>query len=291
MLKNELDKLSASFISERTELLYRNNFLAGDRRQTIVGLILLCIPVIVFGYSDYMLFGNSAQFHYLLVARSIAVLLAGFTLLFLIKSKNIFTKDTLVLSTLLFFACLQLYINLGRPSNYYQYTTFDILVVFALYTLIPNRYFFQIIAAASVSVFNIYVFTFHKNLPSNLAITVFGFSYLFVNAIGLWISWNLHIYRRRQFATQLEQIATTEKLQLANSEIKTLQGILPLCSGCKKIRDDKGYWSQIDAYIEAHTDTQFSHGMCSKCVETLYGDQEWYKRSKNKQSDFTQYSP
>ena len=85
-------------------------------------------------------------------------------------------------------------------------------------------------------------------------------------------------------------MALTEKLQIANDEIRTLQGILPLCSGCKKIRDDKGYWSQLDAYIEDNTDTQFSHGMCSCCIETLYGEQEWYKQSKNKPEDFTQYS-
>lgn len=67
-------------------------------------------------------------------------------------------------------------------------------------------------------------------------------------------------------------------LKKANDEIKTLQGILPICSGCGKIRDSAGYWSQVEAYIESHTDVKFSHALCQSCSDKLYGDQEWYKK-------------
>jgi hypothetical protein len=61
-----------------------------------------------------------------------------------------------------------------------------------------------------------------------------------------------------------------DKLQAALSEIKTLRGLIPICARCKKIRDDKGYWKQIEEYIQAHTDAQFSHGICPQCAEILY---------------------
>lgn len=57
------------------------------------------------------------------------------------------------------------------------------------------------------------------------------------------------------------------ELQKALIEIKTLQGILPICSYCKKIRDDKGAWMQIESYISKRTDAQFSHGICSECAK------------------------
>jgi phosphoserine phosphatase RsbU/P len=53
--------------------------------------------------------------------------------------------------------------------------------------------------------------------------------------------------------------------------IKTLEGILPICCICKKIRDDKGYWEQIEAYISDHSEAQFSHGICPECMEKHYG--------------------
>jgi len=62
------------------------------------------------------------------------------------------------------------------------------------------------------------------------------------------------------------------ELQKALSEIKTLSGLLPICASCKKIRDDRGYWNQIELYIRDHTEAEFSHSLCPICAEKLYGD-------------------
>ncbi len=59
-------------------------------------------------------------------------------------------------------------------------------------------------------------------------------------------------------------------LQEALTRIKTLRGLLPICSSCKKIRDDEGDWSQIETYIRDHTEVDFSHGLCPVCADELY---------------------
>ena len=61
-----------------------------------------------------------------------------------------------------------------------------------------------------------------------------------------------------------------EKLIKAMEEIKVLSGLLPICSSCKKIRDDKGYWNQIESYIQEHSEAKFSHSICDECAEELY---------------------
>jgi PAS domain S-box-containing protein len=61
-------------------------------------------------------------------------------------------------------------------------------------------------------------------------------------------------------------------LQSALKEIKVLRGILPICANCKKIRDDKGYWENIESYIDKHSDARFSHGICPDCIQRLYPD-------------------
>jgi len=68
---------------------------------------------------------------------------------------------------------------------------------------------------------------------------------------------------------------TNRELQGALDEIKTLRGILPICANCKKIRDDQGYWNQIEAYISDHSEAEFSHGICPECAKKLYP--EFYK--------------
>jgi hypothetical protein len=53
-------------------------------------------------------------------------------------------------------------------------------------------------------------------------------------------------------------------------EIKTLHGILPICSNCKKIRDDGGYWNQVEEYVKEHSDARFTHSLCPDCLKKLY---------------------
>ena len=64
------------------------------------------------------------------------------------------------------------------------------------------------------------------------------------------------------------------ELQKALGEIRTLKGLIPICSSCKKIRDDKGSWQQLEAYIMQHTDAELSHGLCSECAKKLYPETE-----------------
>jgi DNA-binding response OmpR family regulator len=61
-------------------------------------------------------------------------------------------------------------------------------------------------------------------------------------------------------------------LQEAMNKIKLLSGLLPICSHCKKIRNEKGYWTQLEAYISEHSDTEFTHGICDECLNKLYPD-------------------
>ena len=66
------------------------------------------------------------------------------------------------------------------------------------------------------------------------------------------------------------------KLQKALSEIKTLRGILPICAHCKKIRNDEGYWDQIESYIRDHSEAKFSHGICQECAKKYYPDLDFH---------------
>ena len=76
------------------------------------------------------------------------------------------------------------------------------------------------------------------------------------------------ISERRRFEQERENLIA--KLEQAVAEIKTLRGILPICATCKKIRDDKGYWNQIETYISTHSDVEFTHGICPECEGKFY---------------------
>ena len=69
---------------------------------------------------------------------------------------------------------------------------------------------------------------------------------------------------------QEQQETLIKELQDANAKVRMLGGLLPICASCKKVRDDKDYWTQIEAYIRDHSEAEFSHSICPGCVEKLY---------------------
>lgn len=73
---------------------------------------------------------------------------------------------------------------------------------------------------------------------------------------------------RRQAENEKETVI--HELQSALAEVKTLRGFLPICSNCKKIRNDDGYWLRVEQYIEERSDAKFSHGLCPECIKILY---------------------
>ena len=99
-------------------------------------------------------------------------------------------------------------------------------------------------------------------------------------AVGLSIFSLLLIQRHEMNNRRKAEEARKElirKLQEALSEVKQLSGLLPICSNCKKVRDDKGYWNQIESYIQEHTDAEFSHSICKECAIKLYPDLNLYE--------------
>ena len=103
----------------------------------------------------------------------------------------------------------------------------------------------------------------HRDRYLNLTLSM-------VNVCGLAIENAKRYQQIRDVESKLRK--EKEKLEKALSEVKTLSGLLPICSHCKKIRDDKGYWNQIEVYIHEHTDAKFSHGICRECIKKYYSD-------------------
>lgn len=95
---------------------------------------------------------------------------------------------------------------------------------------------------------------------------------ILVVAIYLVVAFCLFGWRRivelRRAQAQLNQ--RMQELHQALSEVRQLQGIIPICASCKKIRDDQGYWHGVEAYIHEHSGADFSHGICPSCRKTYY---------------------
>jgi hypothetical protein len=83
----------------------------------------------------------------------------------------------------------------------------------------------------------------------------------------IWLSLGFLTDVSKEMQVEEERERLVIELQDALSKVKTLSGLLPICSSCKKVRDDKGYWKEVEEYIRDHSEADFSHGICPECVE------------------------
>ena len=125
---------------------------------------------------------------------------------------------------------------------------------------------------------------FFLTLSFILLVPVFHFTYDPINAMYCLVPMLAVIIvayqiesSRKQYANMFieEQLKLTKEkefLAKALEEIKILNGLLPICSFCKKIRDDKGYWEQIENYIRSHSEAEFSHSICPDCAKKHYAE-------------------
>jgi phosphoserine phosphatase RsbU/P len=78
--------------------------------------------------------------------------------------------------------------------------------------------------------------------------------------------------RNARKAREQELLMRTQELERALREVKVLRGLIPICAKCKRVRTDTGDWQQVEEYIQAHSEAEFSHGICQVCMREVYPD-------------------
>jgi hypothetical protein len=102
---------------------------------------------------------------------------------------------------------------------------------------------------------------------NRIMVIVFGYFVVWIiGTSGVYLSFRVI---KRDYRERSDLI---ERLQIAIDEVRTLKGYIPICASCKKVRNDEGYWEQIEKYIRDRSEAEFSHGICPDCMEKLYPD-------------------
>lgn len=138
------------------------------------------------------------------------------------------------------------------------------------YDALYAKWFGPILPAAKVSMKQLVGYLLFILVPILFVISVVGLWLLKRQVADKTANLRREIQERKKI--QIDREKLIRELQIALMEVKKLSGLLPICASCKKIRDDKGYWNQIESYIKAHSEAEFSHGICPDCAKALYGD-------------------
>lgn len=151
-------------------------------------------------------------------------------------------------------------IDLVTPSGLAMGVPYIAAVLLSLWS--PKRRFI-VFTAIFCSAYTL-VAVIHKPLGGELWAVLLGRA---LALFAIWVTALLALQRRISDEKREHAIREREK---ALEDVKVLRGLLPICASCKQIRDDEGYWTQIEVYIRDHSQAQFSHGICPGCARKLY---------------------
>ncbi len=278
MQKSAVIRFWGRFADPETEDAYRNWQIRDDIRRIRFTIGFTIGIFLVFIVTDYYFFGTSASYYWLVGMRVLFDLGSLFVLLRLNDDIEPRQLDRMVLGWDVTAALLVVYIASTRPASFTNHAVINVLTILLIYVLIPLPMWLQIIPASIVSLGLIVLGIFVNPWPDQpVALNVLmGIS--IANALGAIVSRELHRWKRRQFLALSYEIETRQNLEQALAEIKTLRGILPICTHCKRIWNDAGMWEQMEVYVRNHTHAEFSHGLCPTCAREHYPDIDWDKK-------------
>lgn len=269
---------SGEFRSPEKETAYRQfswNDLQSVSRRT---LHVFAFMILVFLVVDIMSLGHQPALYYLFALRFTATVGLVLAAHHIQRSAGYFPNFPHLLLgvqigvsvTIWLFAVLR-----QMPTAYLGVNT--ILCTLCFYQFLSGRFAFTVGANIFLALGSMtFGFLFLEMLPTELIGSLFFL--VPINFLGITILRSINRSKRREYTALIDyERINTEKekliheLQTALAEVKTLQGFLPICAQCHKIRDDEGYWESIEKYIQDRTSAQFSHSICPECRVTLYG--------------------
>ncbi|MBN2410151.1 hypothetical protein JXQ31_00580 [candidate division KSB1 bacterium] len=127
--------------------------------------------------------------------------------------------------------------------------------------------FLSMILSLCLTVFVLYLFGHMENLPYAIFISV-----TVPCCLVPLLSYQFFKLLERYDKSEVEREKLISELQKASEKVNTLKSLLPICASCKKIRDDMGYWHQVEDFVRKHSNLEFSHGICPDCAKALYPD-------------------
>lgn len=261
----------AAFQDPTVEERYRETFLSADRLLFLLPIFLTNVSNGVFLLSDLDFTGGGAAFQQLFLIRLGLLVTSLVVLVVLWRAQSVSVVDGTLFLWLLYACGLTLSLVGTRPLDYAPRVLMDGFFILVIFFMVPIRFTLQCIPVWILSLGTLWQILFVMDLDpasfrSVMVVLIFG------NVFGAWTAWQWHLDRRGRFAQLIEERRLRKALEQQRERGRILEGLLPICSTCKSIRDDEGYWQKLEQYLSERTNALLTHGICPDCEQAVYSD-------------------
>lgn len=239
-------------------------------RREVIAVFVLLTAILPLGFiNDRTLLADGRTAMIVQCLRGIVVALSLTTVGAALRGVNVRTRDVLASSSVIVLVAFDFANALNRPPDYIGFMPTSVMAVLIIFMVVPMPFLLKPWVTL-VHITGILWVTWVIKEPHTPAALAGSLGLIAAWCIGLWTAVQLGRSNRIQFLALERERAARLELEVANSEITRLRGILPICSSCKRVRDDEGFWQQVEVFVEAHSEAQFSHGTCPACMLQLY---------------------
>ena len=255
------------------EASFRRHQRTQEIRQVNLAMILAILATLPVIPMDYRLFGWTAWFWALLALRSAWVLVTLAVLALYRMGRFAAYADRLLLAWGLVGSLGVLTIGYTRPAAYIVGFLLSVLgPMLLVYFVIPLPLAWQFGICMTGLAGDLHIVWLRQAALDPLAQRAIVVNLVLANILGVAVAWHLHSLRRQQYTALQREIGLRSGLEEALSQVKSLQGCLPICMHCKSVRNDDGYWQQVEVYVRENSMAEFTHGICPKCIKEHFGE-------------------
>jgi len=263
-VKNTITDFWGELTDAGLENEFRRRELANELSRAKMLLVLTSIIVMLLGINDYFLFRFNQPFWTLMVVRVVIGTLSMGTLYSILRKATPQKMEKIMLVWGLLYILLVLYVDSTRPEQFLNGSILDVIVLLTVYLGTSTRLKLQTLPAVVYTAGNFIMLASKPNL-TNLVISSTVSIILSANFSGFALAWLLNRGARQQFLSLKSEEALREQLEIALTEIRSLEGLLPICSYCRNIRDGDGTWKGVEQYVSERSGAKFSSGVCPSC--------------------------
>jgi hypothetical protein len=248
------------------ELADRRSVRHDEVQQGTFALSVAGVMVLLFLVNDWRLYAGTGRFTVLLVLRLVTVAATGIAIAALRGEPTARRIDRATAGYLVVLAAMMAAMSALRPSDSTSPHFVNAFLVVMFFVGCPGPARNAAWGAVTLGLGAVVLVFIHGVPEDRLAQLAIPTILVSGGLVGWYGSRGVQRTRRELFVALLEQRQANARLTEARVEIRTLRGIIPICGHCKRIRDDGGYWFQLEEFISARSDALFSHGICPDCT-------------------------
>ncbi len=263
-----IHRWSESRKDPKFEAAFRSYRLEADRTLLQVSSAIVVLAVIGYIFNDIRNPNSESTKALTFAAVRISLVALTITYAFFLKRvQNARVMDAMTMLIVLGVTTASLWVDASRPRDFYTHVGADVVILIGIYLVIPLSQFLRFASAMGYTAGLFFLYFGYKEVPNAMTGTSVVVSVLIANILGILISIRHARVQRMEFTALRREQAARQELELTQTEIRSLSGLIPICAGCKNVRNDEGFWEQVESYVRDRSEAEFSHSLCPTCLE------------------------